>query len=103
MIDIFVQRYAGDRRGDDIVDALMCTLPVALSRGRSLLDKNALRQQPVELTVRYRPGIRLGQLIECHDSVQGVSWRGKVASISHRISNGQVYTVVGALRPEIAF
>ena len=103
MIDIFVQRYAGDIRGDDIVDPLLSELSVALARGRSKLDESALPQQPVELTVRYRPGLRLGQLIEAHDRMQGVSWRGKIAGISHRISNGQVYTVLETIRPEVSF
>ncbi len=103
MIDIFVQRYVGDKRGEDIIDPLLSDLAVALARGRTELDKTALPQQPVQLAVRFRTGIRLGQLAEAHDAMQGVSWRGKIAGISHKISNGQVYTTLDVTRPEISF
>ncbi len=103
MIDIFVQRYTGDKRGEDIVDPLLGDLAVALARGRTELDKSALPQQPVQLAVKFRAGLRLGQLAEAHDAMQGVSWRGKITGISHRISNGQVYTVLDTVRPEISF
>lgn len=99
MIDIFVQRYTGDIRGDDVVDALMASLPAALARGRAELDEHALLQQPVDLTVRFRTGVRMGQLIGVHDSLQGASWKGKITGISHRISGGQVYTSLNVMRP----
>ena len=38
MIDIIVQRAAGDRPGSDIVEPLLGSVPAALSRGRAEID-----------------------------------------------------------------
>lgn len=103
MIDIFVQRGAGDRRGDDVVDPLMSALEPALARGRALLDENAVLQQPVQVTVKFRPDLRLGQLAEFHDALQGVSWKGKITGISHVIRSGAVTTVLDTTRPVVFF
>lgn len=103
MIDIFVQRGAGDKRGQDVVDPLMCALEPALERGRALLDEHAVLQQPVQVTVKFRPGVRLGQMAEFHDAMQGVSWKGKITGIQHTIRSGTVVTVLDTTRPVIFF
>ena len=84
MVDIVVIRGAGDRPGDDIVDTLIVSVPVALSRGRSELDEGALADAPV-LDCALQD-IRLGQLIEVDDSALGV-WRGKVTGVSHQVDS----------------
>ena len=38
------------------------------------------------LDVYLRSGIRLGEIVEVHDSLYGVSWRGKVSGVTHTIS-----------------
>lgn len=103
MIDVFVQRYAGDLRGPDIVDPLLTELNVALARGKTELDKQALLQQTVHQEVKFRAGVRLGQLVETHDALQGVSWKGKITGISHRIDSGKVTTTLDIVRPAISF
>ena len=103
MIDIFVQRYAGDLRGSDIVDPLLTELSVALARGKTELDEQALLQQNVQQEVAFRVGVRLGQLVETHDALQGVSWKGKITGISLRISGGKVTTSLDIIRPAISF
>lgn len=103
MIDIFVQRYGGDARGPDIVDPLITDIDVALSRGRAELGKQALLQQTVSQEIKFRTGVRLGQLVETHDAMQGVSWRGKITSISHKIDSGKVTTSLDIIRPVETF
>jgi hypothetical protein len=102
-VDIIVQRNAGDIRGDDIVDPLLSDINVALARGRSELDTHAVLQQPIQLTARFRVGVRLGQMIEVHDAMQGVAWRGKVSGISHKYDGRKVITVLDVLRPALFF
>jgi len=98
VIDIIVLRHAGDKPGEDIVDSLLSTLEAALARGAYELDKYDDGQQPVTLSITYRPNVRLGQLVEVHDSLQGRSYRGKITSVSHRISRGEATTTVDILK-----
>jgi hypothetical protein len=99
MPSIVVARYTGDRQGEDIVDRLLSSVDAQLSRGRAELDANATLQQTVDLTIVYRQGLELGQLVEVHDALQGRSYRGKITGISHRIDGGQVVTVLNILKP----
>lgn len=99
MIDLFVVRYTGDQRGPDIIDALITENAVALERGRNELDATAILQQEVEQTVVFRPNLRLGQLVETVDALQGKVWRGKITGISHKILSGRVETDLRITRP----
>lgn len=83
MVDIVCVRGDGTRPGEDIIDPLITTLEVALSRGRAELDEGALADEAVLDCVFY--DARLGQLTEIDDSTLG-RWRGKVTGISHSIS-----------------
>lgn len=98
MIDIYVQRYGGDRPGRDIVDELIGSLPVALARGRNELDEHAQYTQVVSLEAVYRDGLRLGQLVYCNDVVRGF-WAGKIVGISHSWSDGVLLTRLQVKRP----
>ena len=102
-MEILVQRGAGDLRGEDVVDPLMCALSVMLARGKALLDEHATLQQPVSLTIKFRTGVRLGQVIEAHDALQGVSYKAKITGISHKISGNKVVTVLDVTRPVVSF
>jgi len=57
--------------------------------------------QPVELTIAYRSGLRLGQLAEVHDSLLGESFRGKITGIAHSVENNEVTTRLNIERPAI--
>jgi hypothetical protein len=84
MIDIFVQRGAGDKRGPDITDPLITELSVALSRGQVEVDKTALSRS-VQMSARFRPGLECGQLVQVVDALQGAAWRGKITSIDNAV------------------
>ncbi len=99
MSSVVVFRYLGDKRGEDITEALLSTTPAKLERGRVEMDAHALPIQTVSMTIVYRAGIRLGQLVEVHDSTQGASWRGKITSIVHRITKAKHVTELTLARP----
>lgn len=85
-VDVLVERGAGSRRGDDIVDGLIGNTAVALQRGRNELDKQASGLQDVDVSTRFRVGVRTGQIAEFYDSVLGAVWFGKIVGISHNVS-----------------
>lgn len=102
MIDIFVQRDEGDKRGDDIVDPLIGgSLPVAIQRGRNELDDTATPMQTVTVEAVYRDGVRRGKLALFNDSLRGLSWLGKVTGITHRVQRGVVTSTLQIKRPVV--
>jgi hypothetical protein len=102
--DIIVLRAPGDKQGGQVIDPLLTQLEAALERGRNELDEHATLQQQVQLKVVFRPGLRLGQLCEVIDSLQGATWYGKIIGISHQISPApaRVETVLDILRPVLS-
>lgn len=99
MPSIIVTRGAGNKRGEDIADALLSTVEAQLARGTAELDAHSTAPQTVNLSTVYRTGVSLGQLIEVHDALQGQSYRGKITGVSHRIDAGAVTTVLDVVRP----
>lgn len=99
MPSIIVTRYAGDKRGEDIVDALLTTVEAQLARGRAELDAHATTPQTVGLVTVFRAGVDTGQLAEVHDALQGAEYRAKITGVSHRIDGGKVNTVLDLVRP----
>ena len=83
MIDIIVVRGEGSRPGEDVVDPLIATLDVALSRGRMELDEGALAEESVLECILHDS--RLGNIILVDDSTLG-QWRGKITGISHTVN-----------------
>ena len=88
-IDIFVQRGAGDKPGDDIIDPLIGSIPVAIQRGRNELDARSVPLKKVDTEALYRVGVRLGQLARFHDLLNGVEWSGKISGISHQVTKAE--------------
>lgn len=83
MSGVVVIRYAGNISGPNVTDALLSTLTAKLERGRVEMDQHALPSRVVSLDIVYRPNLRLGQIVEVHDDLQGGMYRGKITSISH--------------------
>lgn len=99
MSSIVVFRGAGDRKGQDIAEALLASTNAKIERGRVELDEHAKPSQSVNLEITYRPGVRRGQIVEVHDSAQGVSWRGKILDVTHRITLSSHTTELNISRP----
>lgn len=106
MIDIIVQRGSGARPGADIVDPLIASVPVAIQRGRNELDERASGMREVSVEVVYRTGVRAGQLARFYDAQLGQIWTGKIAGISHSVSNVngslQTITTLKVKRPTVS-
>jgi hypothetical protein len=81
-----VYRGSGDKKGQDIVEALLSSTAAKLERGRVELDEHALPVQSVSMDITHRPGVRLGQLVEVNDSTQGKTWRGKITAVAIKIA-----------------
>ncbi len=92
MVDLVVIRGAGDRQGDDIVEALLSTTAAALNRGRNELDRRATGKDSLTYTVVFRTGILLGQLVEVDDILLGASFRAKVTAVRHIINQTSATT-----------
>lgn len=103
MSSIVVFRGVGDKKGQDIVEALLSSTSAKLERGRVELDEHAMPIQTVTMDVTYRPGVRLGQLVEVHDSTQGKSWRGKIAGITLKITQTSHILELSISRPTEEF
>lgn len=84
-VDLIVQRGDGSKPGEDFESPLLTLAAVALEKGRNLLNEGARSYSP-SLSVRYRKGIRPGQLAEVHDAAQGESWRGRIKSVNIRMT-----------------
>ncbi len=91
MIDIIVQRGLGDRPGSDTSDPLLSTVPAAVARGTYEIDA-ATSVYLVSQRSEYRTGVVQGQLVEVHDALQGISWRGRVVGITHASRGATLWT-----------
>jgi hypothetical protein len=89
MIDIFVSRYAGDKRGPDVVEPLITAMAPALSRGQVEIDRNS-PMRSVQLSANFKQGLKTGQTVEVVDSLQGEAWRGKIVAIDNAIEGAKM-------------
>ena len=85
MVDITVFRNDGTHPGEDIVDGLISTVHVALSRGRAELDAGSLSTE-VTITTTIMD-VQCVQLLRIDDGFD--VWVGKCTAISHRISSDE--------------
>lgn len=98
-VSLVVRRGSGSHPGDEISDPLITTLQVALARGRNELDERASGLQDVKVSMPYRPGIRMGQVVEVKETLFGDTWYGKIAGITHSFGGDQQTTELSIKRP----
>lgn len=91
MIDIFVMRGAGDKRGEDITSPLLTSLAAALQRGQVEIDSYA-PSRTVQISAKFRTGLKTGQIVRVLDSLQGAVWNGKIVSIDNGVSGPSLTT-----------
>lgn len=96
-IDLIVQRGDGSNPGEDITDPLITEISVALSRGQVEIDRVA-KGSPVTLQVKYRSGVRTGQMIEVVDALMGAAWRGKIVSVEHGVDGPVLMTTLQVVK-----
>jgi hypothetical protein len=99
-ISIAVYRGTGTRDGGEVSESLLGdSLPAALARGRAELDAYAQPRRTVTLDLIFAPALRLGDLVEVDDPVQGLAWRGKVTGIRHRDDGVSLISTLTVERP----
>lgn len=88
---IEVYRDDGLRSGDPIVEPLLSD-DALIHRGTAEMDANAHAINYVEMDVVFRPGIRLGQIVEAIDPATAHPYRAKVTGIQIVVSAANIET-----------
>lgn len=99
MTDIVVVRFLGDKEGDDIVDELLTTDLVALSRGRAELDSRATAFVERSIRVPYQAGLETGQICEITDELQGETYVAKIIGLSYANDLAEALVTIDLLAP----
>lgn len=97
---MIIEVYRGDglREGAPIVEPLL-SAEALLPRGIAEMNAEAHAFNRVELTIVFRPGIRLGQLVEATDPSTIKPYRAKVTGIQIQISEAAIETQLTLEQP----
>ncbi|MDR3088559.1 MAG: hypothetical protein LBU39_01920 [Desulfobulbaceae bacterium] len=85
-IQVLVTRGAGDKRGQDISDALITSEAVAIERGRNEVDQSFSDRETVTLTSPFLQWLAPGEMVRMIDEGSRL---GKIKSWSMDVSRGQ--------------
>ena len=88
---IEVYREDGTREGSPIIEPLLSD-DALIQRGTAEMDANAHAFNQVEMAVVFRPGFRLGQIIEATDPSTARPYRAKVTGIQISVSAAVIET-----------
>jgi len=88
---IEVYRGDGTRQGSPLVEPLLSDEALR-QRGIAEMDANAHAHNRVELSVVFRPGFRLGQLIAATDPSNAIPYRAKLTGIAITVSEALIET-----------
>ena len=103
MPDVFVLRGDATHRGSDVVDPLLTTIEVCLARGRNELDEQASGLQDVSLVCLSRANLRLGQVCQVVDLLDGSTWYGKLTGIQHQYTKSDCVSTLAIRRPSVKY
>ena len=83
--------YRGDglREGAPIIEPLLSD-EALLQRGVAEMDAHAQAFNQVELEVVFRPGLRLGQIVEATDPSSARPYRAKVTGIQISVTEAAI-------------
>ncbi len=95
---IEVYRDDGQREGSPIVEPLLSD-EALIHRGVAEMNANAWAFNQIELSVVFRPGLRLGQIIEATDPSSAWPYRAKVTGIQITVSQAAIETQVMLEKP----
>ncbi len=88
---IEVYRHDGTREGPPIVEPLLSD-EALIQRGMAEMDAHAHAFNQIEMAVVFRPGFRLGQIIEATDPSTARPYRAKVTGIQISVSEAVIET-----------
>lgn len=84
-----VYRGEGAREGAPIVEPLLAD-DALIHRGVAEMDANAHAFNQIEMAVVFRPGFRLGQIVEATDPSTASPYRAKVTGIQITVSEAAI-------------
>ena len=92
--------YRGDglREGAPIVEPLLSD-EALLQRGMAEMDAHAHPFNQVEMEVVFRPGLRLGQIVEATDPSVSTPYRAKVTGIQITVTEASIETTLNLEQP----
>jgi len=95
-----IEVYRGDglREGAPIVEPLLSD-EALIQRGIAEMDAHAHACNRVEMAVVFRPGFRLGQIVEASDPSTASPYRAKVTGIAIRVAEGVIDTRLDLEQP----
>lgn len=82
-------RGAGDRSGSPITEPMLSDTAL-IERGRAEMNANAHPISEVHLDVVFRPGLRVGQLIEASDPASAAPYRARITGVQIRASPADI-------------
>lgn len=88
---MIIEVYRGDglREGTPIVEPLLSD-EALIPRGTAEMDANAHAFNQIEMAVVFRPGFRLGQIIEATDPSSATPYCAKVTGIQISVSQAAI-------------
>jgi len=90
---VIIEVYRGDgqREGSPITEPLLSD-EALIQRGIAEMDAYAQPLNQVELSVVFRPGLRLGQLVEVSDPSLVAPYRAKIIGIQITVTGDDIDT-----------
>ncbi len=88
---IEVYRGDGGREGVPLLEPLLAD-DALIHRGAAEMDVNAHAFNRIEMAVVFRPGFRLGQIVEATDPSTASPYRAKVTGIQITVSQAAIET-----------
>ena len=88
---IEVYRHDGSREGSPIVEPLLAD-ETLIHRGTAEMDANAHAFNQIDMEVVFRPGLRLGQIVEAMDPSAATPYRGKITGIQISVTDTAIET-----------
>lgn len=95
---IEVYRGDGSRAGPPIVEPLLAD-DALIHRGVAEIDANAQGFNRVELAVVFRPGFRLGQIVEATDPSTAHPYRAKIVGLQITVTEAAIDTRIDLEQP----
>jgi hypothetical protein len=88
---VIIEVYRGDglREGTPIVEPLLAD-DALIHRGVAEMDAHAHAFNQIEMAVVFRPGFRLGQIVEASDPSTASPYRAKVTGIQITVSEAAI-------------
>ena len=95
---IEVYRGDGSNQGAPIVEPLLSD-DALLQRGIAEMNANSHAFNRVEMGVVFRPGFRLGQIVESTDPSTAIAYRAKVTGIEITVAEALIETRLNLEQP----